>query len=440
MNSAARMQLIDGTTPVVSSDAMRKVMTMAEKVATHDAAVLIVGETGSGKELVARAVHQHSLRCGKPFIDVNCAALPEHLVESELFGYEKGAFSGADATKPGLFELADQGTLFLDEIGELDAKVQAKLLRVLDGIPYYRLGGHRKVAIQVRIIAATNRDLEQEVHAGKFRSDLYHRLTQFQLRVPPLRERPDDIAALAEHFVREHDASLQLTSEALEILQRYSWPGNVRELRNTIFRAAMQIKAGAKEIRAADLPAVICGIPENAGKAGFSGNLEDMEKRMIQEALAAHGQSQQKAAQQLGISTRTLRRKLEKYKKEAGRAGTAPAATGRAEQQRYFRVTLEMPVLLTVDGKQVECQSVNLSSGGISVHCPITLAHGAAVEIAFTIPDSEVTIETKAKLAWTSPGGLVGLSFSALHPAMERQLEDWLLQRARQEGWTPAKK
>src|SRR6266567_1212623 len=203
MKPAAEMQLVDGTTAVVRSEIMRKLMAMVERVAQQDAAVLIVGETGSGKEMVAKAIHQHSLRCGKPFVDVNCAAFPEHLVESELFGYEKGAFSGADVTKPGLFEMADQGTLMLDEIGELDGKVQAKLLRVLDGVPYYRLGGSRKVAVNVRVIAATNRDLEEEVRSGKFRRDLYHRLNEFQLLVPPLRERRDDIIAIAEYFLRQ---------------------------------------------------------------------------------------------------------------------------------------------------------------------------------------------------------------------------------------------
>src|SRR3989440_404109 len=204
MKPAAEMQLVDGTTAVVRSEIMRKLMAMVERVAQQDAAVLIVGETGSGKEMVAKAIHQHSLRCGKPFVDVNCAAFPEHLVESELFGYEKGAFSGADVTKPGLFEMSDQGTLLLDEIGELDGKVQAKLLRVLDGVAYYRLGGSRKVTVNVRVIAATNRNLEQEVQGGKFRRDLYHRLTQFQLQVPPLRERREDISALAEYFLLQH--------------------------------------------------------------------------------------------------------------------------------------------------------------------------------------------------------------------------------------------
>src|SRR5499427_5371463 len=168
MKAVADIQFADGTIAVVRSEVMRQLIATVERVAQHDAAVLIVGETGSGKELIARAIHQHSLRCAKSFVDVNCAALPEHLVESELFGYEKGAFSGADGTKAGLFELADQGTLLLDEIGELDGKVQAKLLRVLDGVPYYRLGGSRKVAVSVRVIAATNRDLEADVRAGKF--------------------------------------------------------------------------------------------------------------------------------------------------------------------------------------------------------------------------------------------------------------------------------
>src|SRR5437867_8412631 len=200
MKPAAEMQLVDGTTAVVRSEIMRKLMAMVERVAQQDAAVMMVCETSSGKEMVAKAIHQHSLRCGKPFVDVNCAALPEHLVESELFGYEKGAFSGADVTKPGLFEMSDQGTLLLDEIGELDGKVQAKLLRVLDGVAYYRLGGSRKVAVNVRVIAATNRDLELEVQAGKFRRDLYHRLTQFQLQVPPLRRSEEHTSELQSPY------------------------------------------------------------------------------------------------------------------------------------------------------------------------------------------------------------------------------------------------
>src|SRR5438270_10024225 len=274
----APMHLADGTTPVVRSEVMRKLMAMVERVARHDAAVLIVGETGSGKEMVAKAIHQHSLRCNKSFVDVNCAALPEHLVESELFGYEKGAFSGADTAKPGLFELADQGTLFLDEIGELDPKVQVKLLRVLDGVPYYRLGGHKKIAVDVRIVAATNQELDIAVRAGRFRRDLYYRLTQYQLRVPPLRERPEDIVGIAEYMLRQHFPESRFTADALELMQRYAWPGNVRELKNVIFKAVMNAQNGAQEICAADLPVEV----ENTASVGRRGSrqpdLNEVEK------------------------------------------------------------------------------------------------------------------------------------------------------------------
>jgi DNA-binding NtrC family response regulator len=439
MNTAARMRPSDGPVPVVRSEIMRKLMAMVERVARHDAAVLIVGETGSGKELVARAIHQHSLRCTDPFVDVNCAALPEHLVESELFGYEKGAFSGAESTKQGLFELADQGTLFLDEIGELDAKVQAKLLRVLDGVPYYRLGGNKKVAVRVRIIAATNRELEEEIRGGKFRRDLYHRLTQFQLNVPPLRERLEDIVGLAEHFLEQHDSTVRFTGEAMEMLQQYSWPGNVRELKNVVFRAAMHAKPGSKEIRASDLPAVICGLPDQTSlQSTFNGNLEVMEKQMILQALASFSGNQEKAAQQLGISSRTLRRKLEKYRKEEEKTGGSGLGALQSQQQRYFRVTLELPLMIAVDGQQVEGTIVNISAGGIAAQCPLTLSHGTGVDVSFQLPDSAGPIDAKAKLAWSSPGGLVGLSFVEMHPAIERQLQQWLLARAHEEGWTEA--
>jgi len=437
MKPAVAMKLVDGTTAVVCSDVMHRLMGMVERVARHDAAVLIVGETGVGKEMIAQAIHQHSLRCGKSFIDVNCAAFPEHLVESELFGYEKGAFSGADSTKPGLFELADQGTLLLDEIGELDAKVQAKLLRVLDGVQYYRLGGSKKVDVDVRVIAATNRDLEVEVHQGKFRRDLFHRLTQFQLRVPALRERKDDVAPLAEYFLQRQLPAARFTGEALKILQRYSWPGNVRELKNVVLRAAVHAKPGTREIRPSDLPAVICGVPEPSSQPGtlFSGNLEDMEKQMILQALAQNNDNQEKAAQQLGISSRTLRRKLDKYRKES--AGVlSPLGSLRVQQQRYFRVTAAIPITLKYEGREIEGTTVNLSSGGLAIQSSVEIAHGSRLEIAFKLPDTDSTIEGKAKLAWTSPGGLAGLSFEDLHPALESELQQWLLERSRAEGWT----
>jgi two-component system response regulator FlrC len=439
MDSAAtRMQLTDGTTPVVCSPVMQQLMAMVERVARHDAAVLIAGETGSGKELVARTIHEHSLRCNKAFVDVNCAALPEHLVESELFGYEKGAFSGADATKPGLFELADHGTILLDEIGELDVKVQAKLLRVLDGVPYYRLGGSRKVGVNVRVIAATNRNLEEEVSAGRFRSDLYHRLTQFHLKVPPLRERVEDINPLAELFLQKHCPAARLSEDAVDALKRYPWPGNVRELKNVIFKTTLNAKPGKLEFRARDLPAAICGLPDVAASPIPNGNLDDMERRMIFQALEQAAGNQSKAALQLGISSRTLRRKLNKYR-AMGMEGSGGSSLGRisAQQQRYFRVTIETPVLVRdTEGEEVTASTVNVSSGGVAVKSPVALKHGSTFEISFSLPGISSPLEGKAKLAWTSPGGLAGLSFVDIHPAFQRELQQWLLERARQEGWS----
>lgn len=440
MDSAPRMQLIDGTTAVIRSQAMQRLMGMVERVAAHEAAVLVAGETGSGKELVARAMHECSPRRGKPFVDVNCAALPEHLVESELFGYEKGAFSGADTTKPGLFEIANHGTIFLDEIGELDPKIQAKLLRVLDGSPFYRLGGSRKVDTDVRVIAATNRDLEQEVNAGKFRSDLYHRLAQFQLQVPPLRERIEDIRALAEYFLQKQCAGANFTPDAIEALEHYPWPGNVRELKNVIFKVAVNARQGKQEFRAIDLPAVICGVPDSAGSdKSLDGNLEDMERRMIFRAMEQSGNNQKKAALQLGISTRTLRRKLEKYRAAGLDEQGRPSGKLSAQQQRYFRVTVDVPAVvkdLDEGGPAIEAVVANISSGGVALKSPVTLKHGSTFELNFLLPGTSTTIECKANLAWTSPGGLAGLSFAEIHPAVQKELQSWLLARVREEGWT----
>ena len=216
-----------------------RMLQTAKSLAPYNATVLVTGETGSGKEVVARTIHRFSNRNTKPWIDVNCAALPEHLVESELFGHERGAFSGADTAKPGLFEMANGGTLFLDEIGEIDPRVQVKLLRVLDSAPYYRLGGTRKVSVDVRLIAATNRDLKAAVEAGTFRRDLYHRITECQIGVPPLRDRPLDIPALATHFLSQVGPHKSLSDEALDLLLVMNWPGNVRELRNVITKLAI---------------------------------------------------------------------------------------------------------------------------------------------------------------------------------------------------------
>jgi DNA-binding NtrC family response regulator len=343
-----------GATAIVESEPMRNLLELIQRIARADAGVLITGESGSGKELIARAIHFYSPRSQKPWVDLNCAALPENLLESELFGHEKGAFSGADTAKPGLFELADRGTIFLDEIGELDPRMQVKLLRVLDGVPYYRVGGVKKVAADTRVVAATNHDLERAVAEGRFRSDLFHRLSQFVIAVPPLRARPGDVRALALHFLRQCDPNRRFSAGALNALENHSWPGNVRELRNTVLQAAvlssnleivvedLHIRQAApfapvtesvhngrapappaeaeygswKASRSMDSP-----IPIEAGASGgFGTSLDNMERRMIFEALRATGGHQQRAAQRLGISRRTLSRKLKLYETELTRA------------------------------------------------------------------------------------------------------------------------
>jgi len=313
-----------GMPAIVCSAAMKQLLDLVQRIAQTNAAVLITGESGTGKELIARAVHHYSLRCSKPWVDVSCAALPEHLVESELFGYEKGAFSGADSAKPGLFELANYGTLFLDEAGELEPRMQVKLLRVLDGVPYYRLGGTRKVAVDVRVVAATNQDLEQMVSTGQFRNDLFHRLGQICLQVPPLRDRTEDIVPLAEHFLKQSNPRSFFSGDALRSLQRHSWPGNVRELRNAVTKAAVMSRDC--EIRGEDLvlgrqgPAN--GLPADT-TVSTGPNLDGMEKTTILKVLAQTNGHQQRAAELLGISRRTLSRKLKLYGREAVRQSRA---------------------------------------------------------------------------------------------------------------------
>jgi transcriptional regulator with PAS, ATPase and Fis domain len=307
-----------GMHAVIASEPMRRLLAMAERVARSNATVLITGESGSGKELIARALHHFSPRAHRPWVDLSCAALPDHLLESELFGYDKGAFSGADNAKPGLFELADRGTIFLDEVGELDPKMQVKLLRVLDGVSYYRLGGVKKISVDVRVVAATNQDLERSVEQGRFRGDLFHRLGQITLHVPPLRERGDDIVPIARYFLAQQDARLRFSDAALALLRSYSWPGNIRELRNVVTKAA--VLAQGDLILPGDLPLArlnrvgAAHVPEPV-------SLDGMERRMILDALRATGGHHQKAAARLGISRRTLSRKLKLY--EAGAAQAA---------------------------------------------------------------------------------------------------------------------
>ncbi len=301
-----RVSTFLGMPAVIQSAPMRRLVGLVERVGRSGAAVLITGETGAGKELIARALHEYSARSARPWIDLNCAALPELLIESELFGYERGAFSGAMASKPGMFELAHTGSLFLDEVGELPPRVQVKLLRVLDGAPYYRLGGTRKISADARVIAASNQDLGAAMAAGSFRRDLYYRLAQVRIHVPPLRERVEDIAPLARFFLEQQEPpALRFSEEALGALERYEWPGNVRELRNVVVEAA--VMTDGERIELHDLPLAVQAAPPKAV------TLEDVERETILRVLEENGGRQQRTADILGISLRTLGRKLKSY-------------------------------------------------------------------------------------------------------------------------------
>jgi DNA-binding NtrC family response regulator len=302
-----------GMSAVVASDAMARVIDAVRRVARSSVAVLITGETGTGKEIVARAIHHYSLRCSKPWVDINCGALPDQLMESELFGHEKGAFSGADTAKAGLFELAHTGTLFLDEVAELDPRMQVKLLRVLDGVPYYRLGSQKKTTVDVRILAATNQDLERGVANGRFRSDLYHRLNEFQIRVPPLRERIDDIIPLADYFLSQHSEQAVFAPAAIAALRQYAWPGNIRELRNAVVNAVINARQYGIDVQ--DLPDRVRHRGQRV-QTSSEVRLDDVEREAIFSALAQTGGHFQRAAGLLGISRRTLSRKLRAYREE----------------------------------------------------------------------------------------------------------------------------
>jgi transcriptional regulator with GAF, ATPase, and Fis domain len=300
-----------GMPAIIRSPSMLRLIETVKRVAQSESAVLITGESGSGKEIIARAIHHYSLRHSKPWVDVNCSALPENLIESELFGNEKGAFSGADVARPGLFEVATSGSLFLDEIGELELKMQVKLLRVLDRVPFYRLGGRRKIEVDVRIIAATNRNLPEAVRTGQFRADLYHRLNQIQLRLPPLRERPEDVDGLARLFIHETNPDLRLSAPAASRLMEYPWPGNVRELRNVATRAALL--AEGSELRPEDFDFTDETSPPARPFDGPVRGLQELERQAIFRALSETGGNQKGAAALLGISSRTLSRKLKIY-------------------------------------------------------------------------------------------------------------------------------
>lgn len=318
-----------------SSKAMHEVLLAVEKVAPTRATVLILGESGTGKELIARAIHQASPRHERPFIKINCAALPETLLESELFGHEKGAFTGAIARKKGRFELADSGTLFLDEIGDLPLSLQAKLLRVLQEQQFEPLGGTRTMTVDVRLIAATNRSLDVAVDNGSFRADLYYRLNVIPIIIPPLRNRKEDIPPLVEYFLREsnrlNNRAVKLSREVLGLFMAYDWPGNVRELQNLIER--LVIMADSDYIQPADIPsfmlepgastaeeasiaaggASIVSIAQAPPSLSPSSSLYEIERREIEEALRRNNWIQARAAKSLGLTQRQIGYKIKKH-------------------------------------------------------------------------------------------------------------------------------
>ena len=429
---------IDGTNLILASPVMHRFMRMVDRVAGHTESVLITGETGSGKELIARAIHQSSHRRSRAWVDINCAALPENLVESELFGYEKCAFTGADASKPGLFEMADKGTLFLDEIGELQLQTQVKLLRVLDGYPFYRLGGHRKIKVDVRIVAATNQDLDAAVAAGRFRQDLFHRLGQFQLRVPPLRERPEDVIALAEHFLSLKNRASSFAPNAVSALLSHTWPGNVRELRNLVARVA--VESSHPEIQESQITGAMSGNPVAQRTAASMpvGNLDSMEEQMIIRALERSGGHRSQAAEQLGISRRTLSRKLKEYNIHVN-PGEGANSLGfiSVEQQKFFRARVQLAVTLkNQQGDECNVQGVNLSTGGMGLDgLKEPMRFTGLLDVSFPLPESEIIFRAKARIVWFGGEDRVGLRFAVIDPALFEQLQHWSNQKMKDEGW-----
>ncbi|HZU32152.1 MAG TPA: sigma 54-interacting transcriptional regulator [Candidatus Angelobacter sp.] len=420
----------DLSSQIVRSDALKRIMRLVEQVASHPAAVLIVGETGTGKEMIARSIHAHSLRCNKAWVDVNCAAIPEHLVESELFGYEKGAFSGADAQKIGFFEMADGGTLFLDEIGDLDPKLQVKLLRVLDGVPYFRLGGSKKVSVNVRVVAATNQNLEDLVNSGRFRRDLYHRLAEFKLEIPPLRERPEDLLAIAEEILHQHYPNSRFSNDAVTSLLSYEWPGNVRELRNCIFRAIMLAKDAQTEITAADLK-LNSSSQSSMGKA-LNQDLDQLERQIVFDTLEKHGGNQGKAAEALGISRRTLLRKLKNYRESDQEAAVGTLG---AEQQRYYRKQTCTPITLRHGNESLNATMLNISMGGAAIATHKALSPDSPVTICFTIPETDVQAEVPGRIAWANKEGDHGIQFDAIPAEVRAHLQHWFQAEMKKEGW-----
>jgi transcriptional regulator with GAF, ATPase, and Fis domain len=296
----------------------RGVFTQIIKVAPTDSTVLILGESGTGKELVAAGIYEHSLRKGKPFIKINCVAIPESLLESELFGHEKGAFTGAVSQKIGKFELAHGGTIFLDEIGDMPLTTQGKLLRVLQEKEFERVGGTKTIKVDVRFIIATNKNLPDMVRKGQFRDDLYYRINVFSINLPPLRERREDIPYLVDHFLTINSKDVKISPSALQVVAAYSWPGNIRELQNTIERAAVLTETGV--IEPAHLALQVAGIAtadalqdQAMDALTVDDRLDEVEKGLIIEALTRTGGVQVKAAEILGINQRSLWHRIKKH-------------------------------------------------------------------------------------------------------------------------------
>jgi DNA-binding NtrC family response regulator len=320
-NSELRLRLRKRSEPTPllgGNEAIVAIARLVEEVAQSEVTVLIEGESGTGKELVARSIHLKSPRHEKPFISVNCAALPEQLLEAELFGHVKGAFTGAIANKPGRFHLADGGTLFLDEIGDLSPKGQGDLLRVLEDGAFRMVGGTELVRVNVRVVAATNKNLQESVRDGKFREDLYYRLQVVPIHIPPLRERPEDIPLLVEnfldHFAAKHERRRKkMSAEALQLCQRFPWPGNVRQLRNMIERVVITGRRASIDL--ADLPDFLRAHDQNSTtfkvRPGMS--LTEVEKLLIRQTLTHVTSNRDEAAKTLGISRRSLQYKLKQY-------------------------------------------------------------------------------------------------------------------------------
>jgi len=304
------------------SDAMQEVFRVVAKVASSQATVLLRGESGTGKELIAHALHYQGTRPKGPFVAINCAALPENLLEAELFGYEKGAFTGAVASKQGRFELARGGTIFLDEVGDVSPSLQAKLLRVLQERTFERLGGTKTLTTDARIVSATNRDLEQMAKAGEFREDLYWRLNVVPIFLPPVRERREDVPLLIEFFLERFGAAagrhVTLSSETLRLLMGYQWPGNIRELENTMQRLVVLAESDVIELGDLPMHLLVHDLPEETG-AGLSleDEVEALERRRIVAALRKHAYVQAKAARELGVTARQLGYKVRKYDLES---------------------------------------------------------------------------------------------------------------------------